>query len=203
MLQRSRFSYKRKKKGSNSLVLLIGIIILITFFYEIATNAPQILIFLFCILLVVFGLWLWFRIRRHRRLLARLHTLGDFLALSSTQFEQAVGELLKSLGYSRMQHVGGSGDLMADLTCVTPQGQSAIVQCKRYASDHAVGSPDIQKFIGMMSVHHRVQTGLFVTTSSFTGPAQQLASQHGIQLIDGNQLAFYAIWIQQQKQRRR
>jgi len=66
-----------------------------------------------------------------------------------------------------------------------------VVQCKRYAPGHAVGSPAIQQFIGMVAVHHRAALGLFVTTSTYTQPARTLASQHReyLQLLDGHQVA--------------
>jgi restriction endonuclease Mrr len=46
----------------------------------------------------------------------------------------------------------------------------------------------MQTFIGMMTVHHRADQGLFVTTAGFTQPARNLAAHHGILLIDGNDL---------------
>ncbi len=119
---------------------------------------------------------------------ARLPTLSTFLALTPTQFEIAVGGLFEASGYTNIQHTGGGGDLMADLTCVTPNGFAAVVQCKQYRPDHTVGSPAIQAFIGMAYRHHRVSKAIFVTTSTFTEPARVLARQHNIELIDGQQL---------------
>lgn len=134
------------------------------------------------------ALMLWWRRRHHRRLLAHAHTLHDLLAISPTEFELATGEMLRAWGYHNVQHSGGSGDLAADLTCLDRHGCRVIVQCKRYAPGRAIGSPEIQKFIGMMSVHHHASMGIFVTTSTFTQPACALARQHPIQLIDGEQL---------------
>jgi restriction endonuclease Mrr len=39
-----------------------------------------------------------------------------------------------------------------------------------------------------MMIHHQAQKGIFVTTSTFSRPAIDLATQRDIQLIDGNQL---------------
>ena len=124
-----------------------------------------------------------------RRLLRRVRTLDDFLALSPTQFERAVGELLQVWGYTQVKHTGGAGDLAADLTCRAPDGRLVVVQCKRHAPHNSVGSPEVQKFIGMMAVHHRADTGIFVTTSSFSGPAWNLCKEHGIRAITGRELA--------------
>ncbi len=119
---------------------------------------------------------------------AALPTLDVFLELTPTQFERAVGGLFERLGYTHVRHTGGGGDLMADLTCVTPDGRAAVVQCKQYRPGHAIGSPAIQTFIGMVYRHHRVPRAIFVTTSTFTAPARSLAQQHNIEPIDGQQL---------------
>jgi restriction system protein len=93
------------------------------------------------------------------------------------------------MGYRDVQHVGGSGDLAADLKCRDGVGRSVVVQCKRYAPGVSIGSPEVQKFIGMVTVHHQAERGIFVTTSVFTAPAVRLARQHDIELIDGRDLA--------------
>src|SRR5215472_3279372 len=77
-----------------------------------------------------------------------VQTLNDLLQLTPTQFELITVELLRTYGFRHVRHTGGGGDLAADITCQTPQGYRAVVQCKRYAPHRPVGSPDIQKFIG-------------------------------------------------------
>lgn len=122
----------------------------------------------------------------------RVRTLADFLALSPDQFELAVGDLLSEAGYREMRRVGGVGDLGADLICRDTSGRKVVVQCKRYAPEKRVGSQVIQTFIGMVSVHHRAQRGIVVSTSEFTTPAIDLAREHGILLIDGEALVTLA-----------
>jgi HJR/Mrr/RecB family endonuclease len=122
----------------------------------------------------------------------RARTYAEFLALTPRQFELAVGSLLRDIGYRGVTHVGGSGDLSADLRCRDDKGRSVVVQCKRHAPGISVGSRDMQAFIGMIAVHHRAERGIFVTTSDFTGPAAELAHEHGIDLIDGARLAALA-----------
>lgn len=63
------------------------------------------------------------------------------------------------------------------------------VQAKRWATDHLVSSPEIDKFRGAMD-KFRAEYGIFVTTSSFTRDAIR-ASRTGtrvITLIDGDRL---------------
>ncbi len=121
--------------------------------------------------------------------LARPTTLDALRALTPTQFELAIGDLLRRSGFRSVQHTGGSGDLAADLICRDGQGARAIVQCKRYAASCAVTSPEMQQFIGMIYAHHHADYGIFVTTSTFTRPASALALQHNIRLLDGAALA--------------
>ena len=135
---------------------------------------------------VVLDLTIAVAVRARRR--RRLRTLAGFLSLSPGGFEVAVAGLLRRLGYRRVRVVGGAGDLAADIVCTGPAGEPVVAQCKRYAPGHNVGSPAVQAFIGMAFVHHRATGAIFVTTSSFTPAARQLARAHSIELIDGARL---------------
>lgn len=115
-------------------------------------------------------------------------SLGDMLEMTPQEFEEFTGEALSAMGYSNVKRVGGSGDLAADLTATDPQGRSAIVQCKRYTPGSKVGSPAVQQFIGMKAVHHQADRGIFVTTADYSQQAIDLAKQHQIVLIDGDDL---------------
>jgi restriction system protein len=136
---------------------------------------------------VTLAVAIWLRVRLHRRL--RVRRYESLLALTPRGFEEEIGRLLASLGYSQVQRVGGPGDLGADLICRDRRRKHVVVQCKRYAPGRRVGSADIQAFIGMITVHHQADRGLFVTTSAFTAPALDLARQHGVELFDGERLA--------------
>lgn len=130
---------------------------------------------------------------QHRReRLAHMQELGHLLTLDPTAFEERVAELLAASGYRQVQRKGGAGDLNADITCYTSAGQFMVVQCKRYAPGSAIGSPVIQTFIGMARIHHHAQAAMFVTTSTFSQPAIELARQHDIMLVDGDALTRWA-----------
>lgn len=122
-------------------------------------------------------------------------TLGDMLEMSPSEFETFTGRALEAMGYTSVRRVGGAGDLAADLTALDPQGRSAIVQCKRYTPGSKVGSPALQSFIGMKSIHHRVERGIFVTTADYSQQAIDLAKEHGIVLIDGDDLVKIAALV--------
>ncbi len=139
-------------------------------------------------------IWIWRRRQRARQIeakirLRRLQRLGELLTMSPAEFEGAVAELFRALGYRDVKHIGGSGDLGVDLTAIAPNGQRVIVQCKRYSPGNKVGSPAVQNLMGAV-VNHGAACGFFVTTSEFTGPAKQLAqtSRVPISLIDASRL---------------
>ena len=118
----------------------------------------------------------------------RVHGLGELLALTYTEFEHAVATILSDRGYTDVVVCGGSGDLGVDIACWDQTGSKVVVQCKRYSPGKSVGSADMQRFVGMIP-HHGASSGMYVTTSSFTKAAQDLARQYRITLIDGPQLS--------------
>lgn len=123
--------------------------------------------------------------RRRRR---RLRVLRGFLALSPDEFEEAIAQLLRRMGYGQVRVVGGAGDLCADITCRDPAGRRAVVQCKRWGPGHHVGSPDLQTAIGVAFVHHLADRLAYVTTATFTAAARDLARPHPVWLVDGAEL---------------
>jgi restriction system protein len=122
------------------------------------------------------------RIRQARRADLKLAQLS---ALTPESFEEFVGELFEMLGFG-VEHVGGSGDLGADLRVSRQDGLLAVVQCK-YHKQSVVGSPELQKFLG--TIHHtRSHKGFFVTTSTFSLSAEKFAASNPIELWDGPRL---------------
>jgi restriction system protein len=144
-------------------------------------------------------IWVALKLRARQRRQLQWKTFGELLSLTPREFELAVADLLRDLRYRDIEHVGKAGDLAADLRCRDRSGNSVVVQCKRYAPGVRVGSKDIQAFIGMVAVHHQADRGIFVTTSTFTQPAMDLADQHDIQLIDGGELSRLAAGLELQE----
>lgn len=127
------------------------------------------------------------RRRRARRALRRLRTLGDLLSLTPPEFEAAVAGVMAADSYRRVRVVGKSADLGVDIACFDHRGRPVVVQCKRHAPGIAVGSGEVQRFLGSIT-HAGAHRGVLVTTSRFSGPAAALAGQHGIDLVDGEAL---------------
>lgn len=116
----------------------------------------------------------------------------DFLALSPSEFEDAVAALCRRDGCRDVLAVGGAGDLAADVLATLPDGRRVLVQCKRYAAGSRVGSGDVQKVGGTYSLVHRADLAIVVTTSAFTAAAENYARTAGILLVNGQQLAAWA-----------
>lgn len=126
--------------------------------------------------------------------------LTQIKALSPSAFEHLVVELLVKMGYGGTrrdagQAVGKSGDGGIDGIIKEDRlGLDTIyIQAKRY-SDQQVSRPDIQGFVGAIQ-GRRARKGIFITTSTFSGPAKEYAGNIDpkIVLIDGPQIAEYMI----------
>src|SRR6266540_4182707 len=153
---------RRRRLSSVSLVLVVGIALLSQ--VPAGFDSSGVWRASLIALAGAFAIWAWRVVQRNRRTLY----LNDLIALSPTGFEEAMVDLFRDLGYRHVTKTGGAGDLAADITCTDSRGQRVVVQCKRYARDNHVGSPVIQQFIGMITVHHKADHGIVVTTSSFT-----------------------------------
>lgn len=108
--------------------------------------------------------------------------------LTPDEFEQAIAGLCERDGCTRVEVVGGAGDLGADVLALTPDGRRVVIQCKRYGEENKVGSQDLQRFGGTCFTVHEADVAVLVTTSDFTAPALEYADQCGIVCVDGREL---------------
>lgn len=134
----------------------------------------------------------------HKKLEAALAAnLIDYVRSASPLFfENLIVDLLIAMGYGGTSEdagraLGQSGDNGVDgVIDQDPLGVDQIyLQAKRYGAVNSVGPSDIRDFYGALSIR-RATKGIFVTTSHFTGAAEQAAKDLGsrIVLIDGPQL---------------
>jgi restriction system protein len=110
--------------------------------------------------------------------------------------ERLVLDLLSAMGYAgatgSAEHTGKPGDKGLDgVISQDALGLDRIyVQAKRYAAETPVRRPEIQEFVGAL---HGAQAdrGIFVTTSRFTGDAEDYAERVAARLvlINGDMLA--------------
>ncbi|MGI5526554.1 restriction endonuclease [Streptomyces syringium] len=113
-------------------------------------------------------------------------------SMSPEEFEEAVAELCTRDGCSDVQVTGGAGDLGADVVATAPDGRRVVIQCKRYAPDHKVGSQELQRFGGTCFAVHGAHTATVVTTSAFTQPGAAYADRCGIGCFGAEELAAWA-----------
>jgi restriction system protein len=116
-------------------------------------------------------------------------------ALTPAFFERLVIDLLVKMGYGGTrrdagQAVGRSGD--GGIDGIIKEDRLGLdivyIQAKRW--EGTVGRPEIQKFAGALQ-GQRARKGIFITTSEFSGAAQEYVSKidNKIVLIDGDTLA--------------
>ena len=112
-------------------------------------------------------------------------------------FEKLIIDLLLSMGYggSRMdagEQLGGTGDGGVDGVIREDQlGLDRIyLQAKRYQPSNTIGSETVHAFMGAL-LSKGAQKGVFITTSTFSKSALQVAKQPGqlrLVLINGDEL---------------
>ncbi|MFJ9926593.1 restriction endonuclease [Streptomyces misionensis] len=113
---------------------------------------------------------------------------ADYAELDPDGFEQAVAELCVRDDCRSVEVVGGAGDLGADVIAHTADGLRVVIQCKLYGEAHKVGSQDMQRFGGTCFTIHEADVAALVTTSDFTAPALEYASECGIVCVNGQDL---------------
>lgn len=116
--------------------------------------------------------------------------LKVMLSMHPSRFEELVGEVLRKLNFEKVIVTGKTGDGGIDITGELVVGgvirNSICVQVKRWRNN--VQRSDISQLRGSLRPH---QTGLFITTSDFSKPAIDEASdayKAPISLMNGKEL---------------
>ncbi len=174
-------------------LFLTGVVVFVAVFGVVARQAPFVLVPL-AVLGVMFAVK-----RAAQRVSRRLQPAIDpppppdqesMLALSDAAFEQRIADLLRSLHYHSIQHIGLPGRQGIDLIARDQHGHLFLVQCQQYAPGNKAGSADMQDLVDAV-IRERAAGGIFVTTATFTQAAINLAqySRVPIVLYDGAALA--------------
>ena len=111
-------------------------------------------------------------------------SLEEQQAMDPGDFEVWVRQLFRSRGYF-VENTPDSRDHGIDLWIVSPQGERAIVQCKRYRG--VVGESVVRDLYGVMQ-HEAAPRGFLVTTGSISAAAGRWAQGKPIEMIDGARL---------------
>lgn len=107
-----------------------------------------------------------------------------------TFFEHLVTRLLVNMGYGigRVTSASNDGGIDGIITTDALGFDPVYIQAKRYSPGNSVQAPAIQQFAGALG---SVTRGVFITTSTFTSGARQVAKDYPhatIRLIDGEEL---------------
>ncbi|MBZ5609431.1 MAG: restriction endonuclease [Acidobacteriia bacterium] len=118
---------------------------------------------------------------------AWLGNANTYLEMPPRQFEDAVAELFRRLGYKVKQtpftRDGGKDAILRK------GGKKYLLECKRYGPAQGVGRRDLQILFAAMHAEGAAG-GFCVTTGSFTSTAKEYAAAVNITLYDWSRLAF-------------
>jgi HJR/Mrr/RecB family endonuclease len=115
-------------------------------------------------------------------------SVEDLLALSPSVFEEMVAELYRLKGH-RARRTGAVGDHGVDVVVETGNGETWVVQCKRWSG--AVGEREVRDLYGAMH-HEKADGAALITSGTFTLQARTWAQGKPIWLYDGRE--FLSHW---------
>lgn len=192
--------YYRRKKSSEFSRLLIGVVILVGFVGLISnllprTNLPIVaLTIIASIFVIVVGLSILLYVSYKNKKRLRAFTLSHVDDMTGVEFEQYLGDILKSQGYS-VKYTPTTGDFGTDIIAQKAKKRYSI-QAKRYREK--VGPPAIQQAVTALKVYQCDQA-IVVTNSYYTKEAKELAKYNDCQLIDRDLLADWIFKYQKTK----
>jgi HJR/Mrr/RecB family endonuclease len=116
---------------------------------------------------------------------AWLSNTEAYLHMGPQQFENAIAELFRKLGY-QVKQTPYSNDGGKD-AIAKKNGEKVVIECKRYSASNSIGRRDLQIFAAAM---HDVgaDRGIYINTGVFTSTAKKYASVNQITLYDRNTL---------------
>ena len=138
--------------------------------------------------LIVFAGWVVVRGRKFldRQLLDRQDGLSSIRDLSWEEFERLVGEAYRRQEYDVVHTGSPAGDGGVDLV-LRRDGRTILVQCKHWKA-WKVGVKEVRELLGVVT-SEGAQSGILVTSGSFTAEAVDFASRNAITLVAGPELA--------------
>jgi len=120
-----------------------------------------------------------------RRTFDRQTGAESIRSLSWREFEELLAEAFRRQGFS-VEHCGAAGpDGGVDLR-LSKAGEATIVQCKHWQA-RQVGVRVVRELRGVIA-SEGVQSGIIITSGSFTPDARDFAATNPVRLIDGSEL---------------
>jgi restriction system protein len=103
----------------------------------------------------------------------------SYYSMTWQQFEDAIAQLFRNLGY-QVKQTPRSGDVGRDAILVK-DGTTYVVECKSGAQ--RIGRPDLQKFVAAMNDEGAAEA-FYVNTGVFSRHAIEYAETHNVTLYD-------------------
>lgn len=106
------------------------------------------------------------------------------------EFEKMVADLWELQGYET-EVSQASNDMGVDVIAKKSDAMvdtRLAIQVKRYSEGNDVGRDEVQQYHSMKVQDASIDGAVVVTTSRFTKPAEEWAADHGMKLIDGDDL---------------
>jgi restriction system protein len=181
---------KRKSNPNEPLITLVVLGLIVVALVAPTPDSPVFVIFTLVIAIavaiaIVLFVYKSFAVNAENKALLAL-SMSDVDDMSGSEFEQYVGELLRTQGFQiRFTPINDFGvDVIA-----RKNGVSIAVQTKRYSKP--VGLRAIQEAYAGMAQHHCTES-MVVTNNRFTSQAVRLAEVNHCKLVDRNELARWA-----------
>jgi restriction system protein len=123
-------------------------------------------------------------------------------AMTGAQFEKYCAALLQARGYTNVSVTGGTdSDHGVDITATSPGGILVAVQCKRWKG--TVGPGVIRELIGAtVSGRHQGLAAMLMTSAPVTGGAQDLAENHGVDVVGRDRLREWMLQVKDEIEQR-
>lgn len=114
----------------------------------------------------------------------RAPSMAHIDKMEGHEFEQFTADLLRKLGYERVEVTPGSGDQGVDVIAVK-NGKRYAIQCKRYAQK--LGNKPVQEVFAGKTIYG-CSIAVVLTNNYFTEGAKEAAKATGVELWDRDTL---------------
>lgn len=120
----------------------------------------------------------------HKKLQTNSASLARIDKMEGHDFEQFTANLLRKLGYERVEVTPGSGDQGVDVIAVK-DGKRYAIQCKRYGQK--LGNKPVQEVFAGKTIYG-CSVAVVLTNNYFTDGAKEAAKATGVELWDRDTL---------------
>lgn len=195
----SRRYYRRRRKnyGLSGTLLLVGIIIVATFYNQLSAQTIELIAvsgLLTVAVIIAIILFVQYRRTQHEKQKLRALNLIDTDYMDGLAFEKYAAELLKNQGYAKVT-LTERYDYGIDITA-TKDGVHWGVQVKRHSN--MVKAEAVRQVVTALN-KYKCQRAMVVTNSTFSRPAKVLAETNDCVLIGKDELAEWIIAFQEGK----